>query len=243
MSLERLPKARIWSERVAAGPLSLGPEQAHYVSHVLRLRAGDRVTVIGGDGHVAVGVIAGAPGGDVVVQLGTPETQPHPSLELTVGLAAAKGERADWAVEKLTELGVQRIVWLECRRSVVLPKSGGNRQARWQRLAQAAARQAGRASAPSIEGPVGFAEILGTTAGARYIAHFSGEPLGSKLDLAVGRALLLVGPEGGFTSDEVIAAEQAGFVPVSLGPYTLRIETAAVAGAAILLGGADLSSP
>jgi len=169
-----------------------------------------------------------------------------------VALAAPKGARADWAVEKLTELGVARILWLECERSVVKPRAG--RLERWRRIAASAAQQCGRADLPEIEGPLALEDVLERAAvGLKLIAQ-RGEggdlnrenadrlrPRGSPPDSA--RGVLLIGPEGGFTRHELESAKKAGYTSISLGIWTLRSETAAVAGAAALLGAFESGAP
>lgn len=214
------------------GLLALAADTAHYITHVLRLGAGDPVELFDGQGQVAVGTLHAE--GDVwQVHLDAVRTEVEAGPRLTLAVAAPKGDRAEWLLEKCTELGAARVIWLACSRSVVVPK-GGNKAARWQRIAEQAARQAGRTTVPAIEGPVAFADFVATDeAACKLIAHPGSAAL---RPLSTGATCtLLVGPEGGFTPEELQRAAAAGYTAASLGRTILRIETAAVAGAALLL--------
>ncbi len=244
--MSRRERHRLWLERLARGPLSLGGASAHYLRDVLRLGPGDELTLLGGDGHRATAVVRAVSADAVLLEVGELEAAPASGLELTVALPAPKGERADWAVEKLTELGVTRIAWITTERSIVVPNPAGQRASRWQRLAEAAAKQAGRARTPAIVGPHDLDETLRWAAETRYIGSRGGIPLVHELAVSApgASAILLVGPEGGFTEAELSRARASGYIGVGLGLHTLRMETAAIAGAAILLcGGADGSMP
>jgi 16S rRNA (uracil1498-N3)-methyltransferase len=221
-------------QSLAVGPLELAGDEAHYVRDVLRLRAGDTVALFDGDGAFASARIVEVAPESVRFEVDAPARQPAPACELTVALATPKGERADWAVEKLTELGVRRIVWLDCARGVVKPKAGGSRQERLERVAAAAAGQCGRADVPRLDGPLPFATALEQLeAASRFVADISGDRLAGGV---AGSAVLLIGPEGGLTGQELVLATAAGYTTVRLSSWTLRVETAAAAGAAILLG-------
>jgi 16S rRNA (uracil1498-N3)-methyltransferase len=230
---------RLWLEKLAPGQLVLGGERAHYLRGVLRLGVGDELAVYAGDGQRGRATVRAV--SPDVVELVVSDVGPAPAsaIELTVAVPAPKGERADWAVEKLTELGVARLVWITTERTVVVPK-GQNRAARWQRLAEAAAKQAGRARTPRLDGPVSLDEVLAMPAERRYIAHPGGPPLVHEVASTgeFASAILLVGPEGGFTEAEVLRARASGYIAVGLGLFTLRMETAVIAGAAILSGAA-----
>jgi 16S rRNA (uracil1498-N3)-methyltransferase len=239
---------RLWIETLAAGPLVLDGERAHYVRAVLRLGAGDELSIYAGDGQRGRATVRAVTPETVALVVSDVGPAPAAALALTVALPAPKGERADWAVEKLTELGVARIVWITTERTVVVPR-GQSRAARWQRLAEAAAKQAGRARTPGLEGPVPLDELLASEAERRYIAHPGGAPLVDELASAddFASAILLVGPEGGFTEAEVLRARASGYIAVGLGLFTLRMETAVIAGASILScaakGGREASTP
>jgi len=243
MAIDVYPKTRLWLERLAAGRVRLDDEQTHYLSHVRRLGVGDEVLLLGGDGQAARAAIVHGEPGALWLEVASPTPQPPPALELSIALATPKGERSDWAVEKLTELGVARIVWLATARGVVTPRQGGHREERWQRLALAAAQQAGRTRAPELCGPMPLCVALARPVELKLVADPSGEPLVTWLGRSLGgraaaprSAQVLIGPEGGFCADELMQAAQAGYTAVGLGGLILRVETAAVAAAAVLAG-------
>jgi len=193
--------------------------------------------VFDGAGRRGTATLLGAAGGGTRVEVHQITAEQSPGARLTVALAAPKGARSDWAVEKLTELGVDKIVWLACARGVVEIRAGGTRLARFVRIAQAAARQAGRSTVPAIQGPVSIAELAAFPEQARFVADFSGAVSLCSVELSAARPVVLaIGPEGGFTAEELEALHRAQFSSVLLGGYVLRTETAAVAGAAQLLG-------
>ena len=217
---------------VKPGEMLLDTPLAHYLQSVLRLRVGAQVTVFDGTGlEATASLIATQP---ATLKVAQPQRVLEPAPMVTVALAIPKGGRSDWAIEKLSELGVSHIIWVQCERSVVQTKPQANKQARWTRLATAASRQSGRSQVPTITGPVSFDSVLGLQYQQRWIAA----PEGDRPAFAEpppDSAVILVGPEGGFTSQELAAAQQAGYNPVRLGSRTLRIETAAIVGAAWLL--------
>lgn len=231
------PRHRLWVEHITPGCLIVTDDRARYLRNVLRLSRGGMVRLMAGDGYTATAEITNMQPESVELAVGVITTAPRASLELTVALPTPKGERADWLVEKLTELGVARIAWIMTARTVVVTRAGGQRSERWQRLAEAAAKQCGRAQVPQLLGPLAQDEILHYQATTRYIGVPGGPPLVRQLAVApsADTAILLLGPEGGFTDDEAVRAQQSGYLPVGLGLHTLRMETAAIAGAAMLL--------
>jgi 16S rRNA (uracil1498-N3)-methyltransferase len=191
---------------------------AHHLSRVLRLRDGAAVSVTDGAGrwrscHLVSDALE--TGGDV-------EQEPPPP-DVTVAVAPPKGDRLEWLVQKCTEVGVTGIVLLDAERSVV--RWEGDRAARQlerlQRIALEAAMQSRRVWLPDVCGPVGVATVL---PGA-VVAEPGGRPVGP------GDAVVAVGPEGGWSPDEVAMA--AG--RVDLGPHVLRVETAAVVAATLMV--------
>jgi 16S rRNA (uracil1498-N3)-methyltransferase len=199
----------------------LTDDDRHHLERVLRLRPGDDVTVADGGGRwrrCRFGPVV-EPAGEVVVE--APARPP-----ITIAFALTKGERPEWTVQKLTELGVDRIVPFVAERSVVRwdePKAARHGE-RLRRVAREAAMQSRRAFLPVVEDLAGFGDVA-SRPGAAMAA-----PDGAPPDLA--RPCLLVGPEGGW-SDEELAA---GLARIGLGPTVLRAETAALAGAVLLAG-------
>jgi 16S rRNA (uracil1498-N3)-methyltransferase len=186
---------------------------------VLRLRAGEELTVsdgLGGWRRCRFGA-ALDPVGDV-------EHDPRPSPDVTVAFAVVKGQRPEWAVQKLTEIGVDRIVPLITARSVVRwpVGAGSGHLGRLRRVAREAAMQSRRAWLPVIGDVATFADVAAEAGAA--LAH----PDGDAPSLA--RPMVLVGPEGGWDDAEL----GAGLPRVRLGAHVLRTETAAVVAGALL---------
>jgi 16S rRNA (uracil1498-N3)-methyltransferase len=202
----------------------LAPDDAHHLSRVLRLRAGEQLTV--GDGAGRWRVCAMRDGG-VVEPVGAAESTSRPSPEITIAFALTKGDKPELTVQKLTELGVDRIVPFAAARSVVRwddHKSARN-AVRWRAVARAAAMQSRRVWLPTVDDVCGFGALTPRFA----LAH----PEGGALSLAT--PAVAVGPEGGWSDDELADAPAL----VDLGPTTLRAETAAFAAAVLLTARRD----
>lgn len=156
----------------------------------------------------------------------------EPPQPLTLALAVLHTQAFDWAVEKATELGATMVVPVLTAR--VQGRNHENRVARWQRVACAAVAQCGRSRAPEVLPPRPLASFLGEARGLKVVADFTGSgvlPLRSADQEGV---VVLVGPEGGFTEEERNAIAEAGFFRLSLGPRTLRAETAAICALALV---------
>ncbi len=203
--------------------LTLHPDDAHHLFRVLRIRDGEHVTVSDGHGSWQVTQVVGQalrPISEPTCEQGTPQ--------LTIASAIPKGDRAEWMVQKLTEIGVAEIVLLHCERSVVRWEGDrAERQlSRARRVVKEAAMQSRRVWLSTVSGPVPVADVL-----ARDEVVVA-EPAGVPVD-ALGwlpRAVV-IGPEGGFSADELAAAPAM----VSLGPNVLRVETAALVAAVLFL--------
>ena len=207
----------------------LDDDDLHHLARVLRLRAGEVVTASDGAGRWRACEFADGAAltvaGEVVCTL-------PPAPAITVGFALTKGERPEWTVQKLTEVGVDRIVPVATVRSVVR-LAGGRAEAqhrRWQKVAREAAMQSRRVWLPVVEPVTPFATALAGSGAQAALAEPGGEP--PTLD----RPAVLVGPEGGWAEEELTAADAAGAARVGLGPTVLRAETAALA-VGVLLGG------
>lgn len=213
----------------------LDPEQSHHARDVLRLGVGTEVELFDDDGTVARGTIHRLESGNVVVQVDRIEPPPARPFSWIVASAVPKGQRADWMIEKLSELGTAGFVPLVTQRAVVLPEGKG-KTGRWERIAAESAKQSRRRDVMRIE------ELTPLAAAARLcdVAWvLSTAPGAVPISQAVaqlppeGQLMLLVGPEGGWTDDELDMVTRDGVVAVSLGPTVLRIETAAIAAAVI----------
>jgi 16S rRNA (uracil1498-N3)-methyltransferase len=216
--------------------ITLRGDEARHLSRVRRLGPGDVVEVFDGKGFAVRARVTDA-GADRVelepVGDGLPDRTPP--CRLTLATAVPKGERLDWLVEKATELGVERLVPIVTERSVVEPRQ--TKLGRLHRVIIEASKQCGRNKLMELDSPARWTPwATAQPTGLRLLAHPGSAPLAASTKPARGEGVTLaVGPEGGFTELEVEAARAAGWRPVGLGPTLLRVETAALAGAAILL--------
>jgi len=230
--------ADTWDEATA----SLTGEQASHLIRVLRAQAGMEFDIVAGD-RVWHGVIAGISGDAVRFNL-VAEVAADPALPVTLLLSIFKFDRMEWAVEKATELGVERVIPVIARRSEKhLAQSAQNRVERWRRIAKEAAQQSRRSDIPVIEDPV----LLKTAArreGEALKLLLAEQERATTLRYAVTEALanagdeipairMAVGPEGGWTAEEEALFDAEGWKSVSLGPRILRAETAAMTAMAV----------
>jgi 16S rRNA (uracil1498-N3)-methyltransferase len=235
-----VPRVFVRPEAVASDRVQFDAKEAHHLRRVLRLRPGAMVDATDGTGRLyAIRLVAVEAAG----AWGTIEARTEPRQEspcaITLAQAILKGDRMSWLVQKVTELGVARLLPMETARVVARPAGGpAGRHARWQRIAREAVKQCGRVVVPAVDPPRTFAEVVREAAGhdaAWVFWEGGGQALAAAAAEAgdVARLLLLVGPEGGFTSEEVALAEGAGARLVSLGPRTLRAESAGVTAVAL----------
>jgi 16S rRNA (uracil1498-N3)-methyltransferase len=233
------PLTRIYfpGEIPAHGACALPAAPSHHVSRVLRLGAGDRVTLFDGGGAEYAAVIARVTRSEVLLHVGERRSVSRESpLQVFLAQGISSAERMDYTVQKAVELGVAGIQPIAADRSVVRLDGAraGKRLAHWRAVAIAACEQCGRNRVPDIAPVTRLRSWLGQDAcGAPTqvrlsLAPDAGMPL-RELARPAGSVTLLVGPEGGLTPAEQHAAQRAGFVPVRLGPRVLRTETAAVA--------------
>ncbi|WP_428938457.1 RsmE family RNA methyltransferase [Fontivita pretiosa] len=217
--------------------IELDRAQAHHVRDVLRMRAGDELELFDNAGHVAAATIEQCDASAVVARIHRIEQPPGTQTTLIVASAVPKGERADWMIEKLSELGVGRFVPLAAARSVVRP-AGQNKLDRWRRIATEAARQSRRPGVMQIDPLISVDEFVQTlTPPAVYL---STEPDATPLlrlssdIVACSSVAVLIGPEGGWSEEEISQFARLGLTGAKLTETILRVETAAIAAAAII---------
>ena len=211
-------------------------EIARQISRVLRLRAGEEVVLFAGDGAEHPALLSEV-GATVTVRL-LPAR--HPEVELPralhVAIAVLKGEKPEWTLQKLTELGASRITFLTTERTIVDAgvERWSKRLERYTRIVREASEQSGRVRVPAIQGPETLPQLLANESGPAYFLEPRAErPLPAALQPPPTQVTLLIGPEGGFSPGELHLAQDAGAIAVRLGARVLRAETAAVAAAAI----------
>lgn len=226
----QLPHPRL-SDRHCA----LDADQTRHARKVLRLRPGDAVELFSGDGLVGRAAIEAYDRGRAICAVSAVETVEAAKPFITVAAAIPKGSRADQMVNLLGQVGCDRLIPLVTERSEVDPREG--KLERFERSAMTAARQSGRPLVMRIDQAAQpMSAVLRERADVQLIAtigDFHLPDLHAKLG-AARSVLVLVGPVGDWTEDEIACARQAGFFAWTIGPYVLRVEAAAATAAAIL---------
>jgi len=228
------------SEPLAAGQtVSLGKDDSFRAFQVLRLRVGDRVELAGEDGRVFAAEVAAVDGRVEARSLreieGAASAAP---VGLVVVQALPKGRKLDLAVEKLSEVGVDRLVPVYSARTLVRPAANaGEKLRRWRRIARAAAAQSKRTRVMDIDDPLRLIDWLETFTGAVVVlsTEEKGMPLGEVVAKVNPPLALVIGPEAGFTDEEIEIFRSKRTCFASLGRRLLRAETAALVGATIVL--------
>ena len=212
------------------GPVTLTGAEAHHLASVCRLRPGDAVCLFNGDGHEYPARIVEIQRRQVTLEIERIDT-PERELPFTLEVAAPlpKGDRAQFLVEKLTELGVASFVPLDCDRGVIRPSEA--KLEKLQRNVIEASKQCGRNVLMKVDAPARWTTYCAqpTTGEVRWLAHPHGSAASPRLERVPGCVRIVVGPEGGFTDEEVAAGRDYGWQLIGLGPRILRVETAALA--------------
>ncbi|MFI9766086.1 16S rRNA (uracil(1498)-N(3))-methyltransferase [Streptomyces sp. NPDC052415] len=218
-----------------------GPEGRHAVS-VKRLRSGEDVVLTDGAGRWAECVVLEAEGKDrLTVRVDSVAEEPAPRPRITVVQALPKGDRGELAVETMTEVGVDGIVPWSASRCITQWKGERGLKAlgKWRATAREAGKQSRRVRFPEVADAATSKQVAALLAKADLAAvlHESGtEPLAAAELPTEGEIMLVVGPEGGVSPEELALFEEAGARPYVLGPTVLRTSTAGTAAAALLLG-------
>lgn len=224
-------------ERIQGNKVSFTAEELHHLLHVMRYREGERVIV--GDGIersflVEITQLTPKRGEGIILEI-LQEDRELP-VRITLAQALTKGDKMDWIVQKATELGVSSLLPFTSSRTIVKldRKKEEERLLRWKRIAKEAAEQCHRVKIPDLHPILSYQQLLlqASIFDAAFIPYEQERnrslfsyvrqiPAGKKV-------LILIGPEGGFSEDEVEDAMKAGMIPVSLGKRILRTETAGI---------------
>jgi len=219
--------------------VELGEENLHYIKNVLRRKSGDHLILFGGMGFECEAVIRDFTAQNVTIEITKKKKiKVDSSIKITLAQSLPKGNKMDFIIQKASELGVDRIIPFKSSRSI--PKLAKNRirlrLPRWQKIAIEASRKCGRENIPKITDIITYDEVLQcpedsilkiifwegeTNTGIKEILH-------SKKYEGVTDFFVVVGPEGGFSNEEIEMASRVGFLPASLGKLVLKVETAAL---------------
>src|SRR5579862_8329139 len=214
---------------VANGRVRFGRSQLHQIRHVLRLHAGDQVAVFDGSGAEWLARLED----DTAEVLAPVERATEPETQLTLYQALIKPARFEYVLQKGTELGISRFVPFVAARSVTT----GERASRWRSITVEAAEQSGRRIVPAIDPVLSLDEALieATREGVPFMPWEGADrPKLGSVHRPSRQMALIIGPEGGFTEEEVVRARARGAVTVTLGRRILRSETAAIVAATLL---------
>lgn len=239
-----MPRLFVEPTKLAEEVVVLADEDHRYLTRVLRLDVGAEVTLFDGKSVEATARIMRI--GPRALELKIEERRPVAGIDrphVTVIQGLAKGDKLDFIVQKATELGAARIIPVTTARAVARLDAGAirtmSRRARWQKIAREASRQSGRLDVPEVEGVTGLTTALAASPkDALKLLFWEGAKQTTLRDALPDKPpqqiVFAIGPEGGFTVEEVEAAREHGFIPVGLGPRVLRTETAALVVLSIL---------
>jgi len=230
---------RRWiADEVSGNRAALVGTHADHLTRVLRVRVGQKFDIVA-NGVVRRGIVVAIADSLVDFELGEEVPAEPAAVHLTLLLAIFKFDRLEWAVEKCTELGVSRIVPVIAHRTDShLASASVKRAERWRRLALQASEQSRRTIAPEITDPIKFREAVTLPAEFKVVLSEAEEQIQLR-EIAhpseEGEVLLAIGPEGGWTEEELSLFQREGWLSASLGSTILRAETAAIAATAITL--------
>ncbi len=222
--------------QIEKGMLKIEGNEVKHIRKVLRLKAGDEIMVFDGLGNEYAGTIVEEGPSSVMIKIENIFSSKRDSfLEVTLAQSLLKGEKMDYLIQKATELGVKEIIPFFSSRSVPLLEKSGRlkRHHRWGKISIEASKQCGRGVVPKIEPLQDYSEML-QIASPGSLRLILWEREGVRLKEVLERSkektriFFIIGPEGGFSQEEVEEAKREGFIPVTLGRRILRAETASL---------------
>lgn len=237
-----MPKFFFHKNDISRGQIQLFGEDEKHIKTVLRAREGEEITLCDGEGMDYQCRIASLERGVLLDILSKEVCETEPKTKITLYQGLPKADKMELIIQKCVELGVDRIVAVSTERAIVkLDKKEAKKLERWQKIAEAAAKQSGRGKIPEIgqqvlkfkEAVAEAKELDGSiipyereeeTGIRQFVENFKGESVG-----------VFIGPEGGFADEEIALAQENGITPITLGKRILRTETAGMTTTAILL--------
>ena len=237
-----MPKFFFQKNDISRGQVQLFGEDEKHIKTVLRAREGEEITLCDGEGMDYQCRIASLERGGLLDILSQEVCETEPKTKITLYQGLPKADKMELIIQKCVELGVDRIVAVSTERAIVkLDKKEAKKLERWQKIAEAAAKQSGRGKIPEIgqqvlkfkEAVAEAKELDGAiipyereqeTGIRQFVQNFKGESVG-----------VFIGPEGGFADEEIALAQENGITPITLGKRILRTETAGMTTTAILL--------
>jgi len=233
-------------DQIKTNEVIFPPDIAHQIRHVLRMKDGERAAVLDNHGHIFIVAVKLYPDHDRVsgeiLSIRDVETEPETRVSLCFGLTGR--EKTEWILQKGTEVGVSSFYPFVSSRTLVQSISlSAKKQARWEKIIREAAEQSNRGHLPILHPPAYFEACLDLVEQAHQLCLIAWEKAEAghvDLDSLVrqftgGSIALFIGPEGGFSEDEIESADALGYQAVSLGKRILRMETAAIIFPAVVL--------
>jgi 16S rRNA (uracil1498-N3)-methyltransferase len=218
-------------------------EDAKHIEKSLRMTVGEKITLCDCLGNDYLGEIAQMDSDVVRVKImEIQKSFAEPTVKVTLCQGLPKNDKMDWIIQKSVELGVTQIQPMETSRCVSRPdrKAAEKKIARWQKIALEAAKQSGRGMIPKVETIVSFKEAVQNAEGKKILFYEGGgEKIRTLLNSEDQKATIFIGPEGGFSQEEVQMVTESGGVPATLGPRILRTETAPLAALTAIMMATD----
>lgn len=217
-----------------SGEFILSEPTSRHIVQVLRMKENERINITNGKGQTLITEIISADKKKTKINIITTEFTKHPKPASAIAISLIKNlNRFEWFAEKATEIGISVIIPMICRRS----EKTHFKSERIKSILVSAMLQSKQSWLPEISGPVPFGEILlNENYEQKFIGHCLPEEKKELKNVLEKNAskIILIGPEGDFTEEEIQQAIQQGFIPVSLGPTRLRTETAGIVAAVLL---------
>ena len=219
------------------GQIILRGGQAHQIRDVLRLRAGEEITALdnsGGAFRVVLEKVGDQVSGSVIERI---ELESEPHVRIVLCQALLKADKMEWVLQKGTEIGIAEFIPIVTERSVSHHVSE-SKEKRWRKILTESSEQARRAKIPLLGDTMGLGDAIEQAKGSLILVPFEGEhtvKLSRVLEAHPSKVTIFIGPEGGFTGNEIDQARVAGAQTITLGPRILRSETAGLFTASAIL--------
>ena len=225
-------------QQISTDVCRISGDEGRHAATVKRMRVGERIDVCDGFGNRASGLVSALGRDWVEVELDSRSREEQDGLQFVAVQAVAKGDRADLAIEVLTEVGIDRIIPWQAQNSVAKWDDSGKSLAKWQRVAREASKQSRRSWIPVVNDVLTIEELVAQAASfdSVIVLHESAEVTLTDVSLPTsGTVALVIGPEGGIASAELEALEDAGAQIVRMGPTIMRTSTAGGIALAVLV--------
>lgn len=235
-----MPHFFIPPENISEENFIISGEEVHHLINVRRCKIGSIINIFDGTGKTYIARIDSVDNDEIKGVIINESLAHQVSVKIKLYQSVPKGDRFDWIVEKAAELGVHTIIPIICERSV-LKEISDNKIDRWRRVSNAACQQCKRADLMNIEKPVNFISVVDSLRPEEFnIIPWEAEETKSIENefikrMPISNANIIIGPEGGFSINEIKIAQQNGVIPVTLGKRILRVETASLLSVVLVL--------